>query len=265
MSEADLREGLRAAVGDEPPLDFDADDLIRRAQHARKRRRALVAVGVVTLALTGTVLSLPGVLDRRSVVDAASGPVLTTTASPSPSQAPARVTTPPLSTTGQPTTTTTLREGVKTHLTVVLGKKFAEIAPDVKVVSTEAVEATDGPPGHVYAWVSFVDGVGASKVVVRLIPRSAAMTRDEYCAEAGCEGPLRQPDGSYVTSSWRTTTLPDPKGVMHSVAHFRLDGTVVEVRAFGYAPPADGVQPDAVALKYDELASLATDPRLIAP
>jgi hypothetical protein len=89
VSEAELREGLRAAVGDEPPLRFDPDELIRRGRHERRRRRALVAVMAATLAITGTVLSLPGLLVPRPGtgppgIDVAAPPVLTTTAAPSP-------------------------------------------------------------------------------------------------------------------------------------------------------------------------------------
>lgn len=267
MSEADLREGLRAAVGDEPPLEFDADELIRRAQHVRRRRRALVAVAVATLALTGTVLALPGVLDQRRGVDAASGAVLTTTASGSASEVPA--TTPPPVTTVEPTgvkppTTAATKPltGGDSELFEYLRKRFTEVAPDVKVVAADAAATTDSPSRHVYAWLTFVDKVGTSRVVVRVAPPGSGMTQDEFCAEAGCEGPIRQRDGSSVMSSWRTTALPDPEGVMHAVAHFRLDGSVVEVRGFGYQPPVDVAGREKVLLTYDQLASLATDPKL---
>ncbi len=266
MSEADLRDGLRAAVGDEPPLDFDADELIRRAQHVRRRRRALVAVAVATLALTGTVLSLPGVVEQRRGVDAASGSVLTTTVSAPASEVPDPVTSPPATSPAQissPATTATkpFRDD-DTQLSAHLRKKFAEVVPGAKVVSADAAAAADAPSGHLYAWLTFVDGVGTSRVMVRFAPPGSGMDRDAFCEAAGCEGPIRQADGSYVTSSWRTTVLPEPRGVMHTVAHFRLDGSVVEIRGFGYEPPADGVVREKVALTYDQLASLATDPML---
>ncbi|MEU4763882.1 hypothetical protein AB0H12_11540 [Actinosynnema sp. NPDC023794] len=267
MSEADLREGLRAAVGDEPPLDFDADELIRRAQHVRRRRRALVAVAVATLALTGTVLALPGVVDQRRGVDAASGSVLTTTASESASEAGVPAATPPAPTVEQPTTvelpsTTAAKPltGGDTELFAYLRKRFTEVAPDAKVMSADAAATTDAPSGHPYAWLTFVDRVGTSRVMVRFTPPGSGMTREAFCDAAGCEGPIRQEDGSYVTSSW--TALPEPEGVMHTVAHFRLDGSVVEVRGFAYQPPVDGVVREKVALTYDQLASLATDPLL---
>jgi hypothetical protein len=261
MSEADLREGLRAAVGDEPPLDFDADELIRRAQHVRRRRRALVAVAVATLALTGTVLALPGVVDQRRGVDAASGSVLTTTVSASASRTEVPAPTLPPSTTEMPTTTVKKPlTGVDSELSGHLRKKITEVAPQVKVLSAEASVAADAPSNQLYAWLSFVDGLGTSRVVVRLVQPWAGLTREAFCDQAGCEDPIRQRDGSYVTSSWQA--LPDPQGVVHTVAHFRLDGSVVEVRGFGYEPPVDGVSREHVALDYDQLAALATDPHL---
>ncbi|ROP39554.1 hypothetical protein [Saccharothrix texasensis] len=263
MSEADLREGLRAAVGDEPPLDFDADELIRRAQHVRRRRRALVAVAVATLALTGTVLALPGVLDQRRAVDAAGGPVLTTTgAATTRTPVPAQASTSPPALIRPPATAGT----AKSHVPLYLSKKFVEVAPYAKVVSADT---TGSPPEQLYAWLSFVDGVGASRVLVRLVPSSSGVTRGEYCAEAGCEEPVLRADGSYVTSTWRTTAVPDPQGadpqgVMHTVSHFRVDGSVVEATGFGYEPPAGGEAREQVALGYEQLVSLATDPDLAA-
>ena len=263
MSEAELREGLRAAVGDEPPLDFDADELIRRAQHLRRRRRALAAVAVATLALTGTVLSLPGVVDRVRGVDAASGPVLTTTVAPSASPAP--TTTPPLPEVEKPATTAVKPlTGADTEFSGYLRKKFVEVAPGAKVVSADATATADAPAGHLYAWLTFTDGVGTSRVMVRLAPPGSGLTRAGFCDQNGCEGPTRQEDGSYVVASWRATALSEPEGVMHTVAHFRLDGSVVEVRGFGYQPPAEDVVRGQVALTYEQLWSLATDPELPA-
>jgi hypothetical protein len=273
MSEADLREGLQAAVGDEPPLDFDADELIRRAQHARRRRRALVAVAVMTLALTGTVLSLPGVLDQRTRIDAAGGPVLTTTVSAS--QAPVPATTPPPDPTpSRPSSTseqqivapTKVAPGATTRLSAYLSSKFAEVAPNAKVVSVDAAQSSDTEPGSLHAWLGFVDGVGASKVMVRLAAPPLRMTRDEFCDQTGCAQAVRLEDGSYVATSYRATAVPDPKGLMCTVAHFRVDGSVVEVTGYGYEPTADGGPGRAeVALTYDQLVALATDPKLTTP
>lgn len=277
MSEADLREGLRAAVGDEPPLDFDADELIQRAQHARRRRRALVAVAVMTLALTGTVLSLPGVLDQRTRIDAAGGPVLTTTVPESASltPVPSPATTPPPGTTpSRPSSTseqqdvapTKIVSGAATRLSVYLSTRFAEVVPNAKVVSADAAQSSDTEPGSLHAWLGFVDGVGASKVMVRLAAPPSRMTRDEFCDKTGCAQAVRLEDGSYVATSYRATAVPDPKGLMCTVAHFRVDGSVAEVTGYGYEPTAAGEPGRAeVALTYDQLVALATDPKLRTP
>ena len=50
------------------------------------------------------------------------------------------------------------------------------------------------------------------------------------------------------------------------MAHFRVDGSVVEVTGYGYEPTADGEPGRAeVALTYDQLVALATDPKLRTP
>ncbi|MFI9006951.1 hypothetical protein ACIGNX_06945 [Actinosynnema sp. NPDC053489] len=263
MSEAELREGLRAAVGDEPPLDFDPDELIQRAQHVRRRRRALVTVAVVTVVLTGTALTLPGVLDRRSTVDAATGSVLTTTASPPLDPGSTAPPQPPSATVAAPPATAPAfaSDDAGNHLTAYLVKRFPQVAPEVKVVRTDADPVTDPPPGHLYATVSFVDGVGTSRVTARIVPPRARMTTAEFCADLTCDDPVRRPDGSYLTSA----TTSDPTTATRTVAHFRLDGSVVEITAHGYEPEASGVVPTGVSLTTYQLVELATDPALVAP
>ncbi|MFD5824595.1 hypothetical protein [Lentzea sp. NPDC060358] len=64
MSEQEIREGMLLAVWDEPPLDFDPDQLIRRVEQKKSRRRALVAVGVATAVIAVASFSLPGLLPR---------------------------------------------------------------------------------------------------------------------------------------------------------------------------------------------------------
>ncbi|HEX7302383.1 hypothetical protein [Lentzea sp.] len=65
MSEQEIREGMLLAVWDEPPLDFDPDQLIRRVEQKKSRRRALVAVGVATAVIAVASFSLPGLLPRE--------------------------------------------------------------------------------------------------------------------------------------------------------------------------------------------------------
>ena len=69
---------LRTAIDKEPPLGFDAADVVARAQKARRRRTAIAGLGVAGVA-AGTVLalSLTGVL---GVVSARSTGTIQTTA-----------------------------------------------------------------------------------------------------------------------------------------------------------------------------------------
>ncbi|MFD0201805.1 MULTISPECIES: hypothetical protein [Saccharothrix] len=260
MSEADLREGLQAAVGDEPPLHFDPDELIRRARDARRRRRALVAVAVVTLALTGTVLALPGVLDRRMAVDAASGSVLTTAAAPAtPSSRPEPLpaTVPPPTTAAKPTT------GVSSFLSGYLTGRFPEVVPGAKVTGVEVSEVSDADPRHFSAVVRFIDGNGPSGAVVRLIAPSRREPLDRFCVEVECGDPLWRKDGTRLA----TGVNGDPVSkvvVSRAAAHLRADGSVVQVTAYRYDPGWGSELPD-VALTDDQLVALATDPNLTVP
>jgi hypothetical protein len=259
MSEADLREGLRAAVGDEPPLDFDADELIRRAQHVRRRRRALVAVAMATLALTGTVLALPGALEQRTGVEAASGSVLTTTASPAPSPR-----SEPLPTTVLPATTApAATSGVKSFLTGYLTGRFPEVVPGSKVTAVQVSEVRDVEPVHISAIVQFVDRIGPSGAVVRVTAPSQRGPFDRFCDEVECDEPLRREDGTRLVIG--VTGDPATKVVVsRAVAHQRADGSVVQVTAYGYGPGA-GSELREVALTVDQLVRLATDPNLTVP
>ena len=62
MSEEDVREGLRAAVSDEPPLNFDPAVLVTTARQRATRRKALVAVGTATVAIAVAAVAIPATL-----------------------------------------------------------------------------------------------------------------------------------------------------------------------------------------------------------
>ncbi|MEU4738991.1 hypothetical protein AB0G02_00825 [Actinosynnema sp. NPDC023658] len=259
MSEADLREALRAAVVDEPPLDFDPDRLIRRGRHVR-RRRALVAAVVATLVLTGTVLSLPGVLDRRprhdvaaeAGVDAGRGPVLTT-AAPTP---PTVVGTVPPS---PPVAATPGSEGLRAYLEHHLGERFTEVVPDAKVTQVEFAVHPENEAGRITGWLTFVDAEGAGQVVVQLSPPPATSTLEEFCATVTCDESRLLADGSYAASSDVHGT---GKAITRTVVHFRADGSVVQVTGYNYDPATAAGPRAEVALTVDELVALATDPGL---
>ncbi|MFD7654973.1 hypothetical protein ACFV4N_13430 [Actinosynnema sp. NPDC059797] len=254
MSEAELREGLRAAVGDEPPLRFDPDELIRRGRHERKRRRALVAVGVATLVITGTVLSLPGLLATRPGAgppgfDAAASPVLTTTAAPLPAE-----------TTPVPTSAPARALDAKS-LAAYATRQVRALLPEVKVLRAEFTDVAVA--GDVTGFVQFFDEQGVTRITAQLsAPTTPTSAREGFCAEAKCEAPRRLPDGSHL----RFAEVVDPSGklITYSVAHFRVDGSVVRFNAHNH-DPVDGTPVSRdVPLTGDQLAKLATDPGFAA-
>jgi hypothetical protein len=264
MSEGDLREGLRAAVGDEPPLHFDADELIRRAEHARRRRRALVAVAVATLALTGTVLSLPGVFDRGPGIDAARGPVLTITASPSADQSTApstpRAQVAP-STLFAPPPITTRPQDAGTYLMTYLAARFPEVVPEVKVVKVDFTEPYEQDrAGYLTGIVRFQDRVATSAVVVQLSTPLLRLTPEEFCGTTECGKLLPQADGSHLVST--TVTEAETNVTTRTVVHLRADGSVVRVSSYNHDPTTGGDWRPEVAVSTEQLLQLAKDPKL---
>ncbi|WP_033436450.1 hypothetical protein [Saccharothrix sp. NRRL B-16314] len=260
MSEADLREGLLAAIGDEPPLNFDADELIRRAEHVRRRRRALVAVAVATLALTGTALSLPGELDRGPGIDAAQGPVLTITAAPSSptSTKPVQVTPKSLY---APAPSAQLSAGTTKYLATYLSERFTSVVPGVEVLKVDFTEPyPQDRAGYLTGVVRFRDDVATSVVVVQLSTPPLRLTREEYCAVSTCGAALRQGDGTYLESA--TVTDPESDVTSRTAVHFRSDGSVVQVSAYDHDPITGGDRRSEVALTAEQLTLLAVDPLL---
>ncbi|MBB5954540.1 hypothetical protein FHS29_001110 [Saccharothrix tamanrassetensis] len=245
MSEAELRESLRAAVVDEPPLNFDADALIQRAKMVRKRRRALVAVAVATVALTASVLSLPGALSSSrggGQVDALV-PVLTTT-TPTP-VAEAKV------------------EDRAEYLAAYLEERFEQVVPDVAEVRAEFTDTRlKKAAGYVTGFVYFVDREGSSGISVQLSRPPMLVTRDEFCAGVKCDAPRYQEDGSYL--EFATSSVSGHDMITYSVAHFRADGSVVQVSGYNYDPAKGGKIRDEVPISVDQMVSLATDPNLAA-
>ncbi|CCH35482.1 hypothetical protein ABZ816_12835 [Actinosynnema sp. NPDC047251] len=266
MSEADLREGLRAAVDGEPPLDFDADALIRRAhglRAARKRRRALVAVGVATVVLMAAVLTLPNVLLRDAVeVDALDQRLLNTTAPATNGQP----------TDGQPSVTLTPPSQVAppwdsaawkaTTLTGYLTARFPEIVPGASNVRVELVDGRlTSPDGVVSGYVYFTDREGGTGIMVNLGPAAEVGTRESFCRGLTCVNHMTWPDGSVL--EYGTAVGPVTRSLGgHSVGYYRPDGTAVQLAGYNTEPGRNDGPVRSVPLTRDQLIALATDPRL---
>ncbi|MBP2339706.1 uncharacterized protein YcfJ [Saccharothrix coeruleofusca] len=259
MSEAELRECLRDAVADEPPLDFDPDALIERGEHLRKRRRALVAVGVATLALTATVLTLPGVLGGQRSAQVA-GPPLITTAESAPSSA---VEVPQVTPTGIP------GDAAKTARAEVLSSRlrvtFAKFFPRTKVVEIDVKEVEEPAAGQraampmMFGTVVFIDDYGRAELNIAISEQTPMRDPVQFCADTACEKRLPQQDGSTVTLG---TIIDEASGrITVTAAHFRRDGVLVQVNAHNFDPAqgtAKATRPGPAA-DYDQLLLLATD------
>ncbi len=241
MSEAELRERLRDAVADEPPLDFDPDALICRAQTVRRRRWTLAAAGVATAALTASVLLLPGALTPRETSDALSESVLTTTPSAvAPTTYRTKATLPPLA----------------DYIT----KRFEEVVPGVAGVRTEFLDvgAPKPAPGYLIANVYFTDRVGSGVVEVRFVGSDLVPDAKVLCSKYKCDAMWEQEDGSVVEYAMGNSA--DPGMVVYTVAHFRTDGSVVEVVARNSDASSPGRLRPGLPVTPVQMVELVTDP-----
>jgi hypothetical protein len=263
VSEEDVRGGLREAVADEPPLDFDPDALVAAARHQAKRRRALVAVGIATAAVAGAAVALPGVLGRESTTRAADQP-----------QPPA---------TSITTTTTPLRwppAGVSlVHYTPdELRTRSEQLAGHVQAIVTAALPTAsafdfgefggeaagqfyEGQTG-VNATVSFtIGGARYSLVVTVWVPGVDDPSPTILCDRSGtdCQR-LGARDGGQLLVT--TDDLGDRK--ITTVSHFRPTGAVVQFAAYNYDVASAGppTYMPTIPLTIDQLTRLASDPEL---
>lgn len=150
--------------------------------------------------------------------------------------------------------------GARTQLAAYLEVRFAEVVPGVKVVDARFPDPAGEEPGRRTGWVRFVDERGPSQVLVRLVAPPLRVSRDEFCAEAGCARPVRRDDGSYLASA--PASDADRKLITYTVAHFRTDGSVVQVTGYNFDPATGAAVRPEVAVTVDQLVVLATDPKL---
>jgi len=257
VSESDVRDGLRGAVADEPPLSFDPDALMTTAEHQAKRRRALVAVGVATVAVAVAAIALPVALGRDAPAQVAEQPSVS-------SSAPTPVAWPPRDVSPVSYTVPELRqraEEMRGHLKTA----FAEVLPAATAVevgqfSGEAEgEILDGQR-YLNAAVTFtVDGDRYSIMVAVFAPGEVTDPPSVLCAASGayCRD-LGTTDGGPVAA--KTEDL-EP-GTVSTVYHFRQTGAQVYATAYNYdmtsrTPP---VYHPTVPVTLDQLERLATDP-----
>jgi hypothetical protein len=256
MSEEDVRVGLHDAVDGEPPLDFDPDALVASARHQVKRRRALVAAGVATMAVVAAAVAVPVALGRGETQVAqppASSATSATPTSPSAVQ-------PPYYTVND---LVRRSKEMATHLRDVVPDVLPE-ASDLSYGEFGGEAAGDFHDGQNYmnAPVSFtLDGARYSLFVAVFAPGAPEMSRTEVCAASGayCKQYGERDGGPLVIT---TTDLGDQ--AISSMYHFRASGSVVQIAAYNYdmagkTPPKYA---PTIPVTLDQLTRLATDPDL---
>ncbi|MGP4016786.1 hypothetical protein [Saccharopolyspora sp. 5N708] len=272
MQEELLREGMRAAVADEPPLGFGPNDLVAEARRRQRRRRAMIGAVVATLVVVVGAATAPSMLHTMTVPPASPPQV----AVPEPigwaptGMVPLRLTDQQLVAEG---------ERIKGYL----AEAVPEVVPAVRDFTTEpgakpglGLGLRTSPPAEVYVSAAFartVEAVPGKAVSVELAVRVFAPGSVERSPAQACGTPLFrvilqcaqhvQADGSVVVDS--VATMEDGRyPPSHVVHHFRADGTLVVATASHFS---DGELRRMYAMTQPpmdspELIALATDPQL---
>ncbi|MFI6098588.1 hypothetical protein ACIA8G_23785 [Lentzea sp. NPDC051213] len=246
MSEQEIREGMLLAVWDEPPLDFDPDQLMRRAEQKKSRRRALASVGVATALIVATAVTLPGFV-LRGGGDAQVG-----------SETPSSVSTTPSSNVSE------VRVGES------LVKRLKVIRPDLKDVSvsfnfnqagfkpTQSLQPARRNPNDLYGFVYFTDDIGPTAL---LVTTGQAVGTKDLCGGTQkvlfCrEKPMN--DGSVVVEA----EYFEGTETIGAVSARKLAGgnTSVVISSYSHNPSNSTGFRQMIPVGVEVLTSLVTDP-----
>ncbi|HEX6356794.1 hypothetical protein [Actinophytocola sp.] len=258
MSEEDVRGGLRDAVADEPPLDFDADVLVATARHQVGRRRALIGVGVATVAVAVAAVALPAVFGRGQA-PVADRPASTATTTSPPTRVPSTVSpeTPYRYTADElrrrsQQMASHLRRAVPTVVREGWGFDFGEFGGEAAGHFYDGQNYVNAPVGFT------IDGSRYSIFVTTWVSGVADPSPATVCAVA-CKQ-LGEKDGGQLVS----TTDNLEAQTIRTVYHFRKNGSVVQISVYNYdmagEPPP--VYMPTIPVTLDQLTTLATDPEL---
>ncbi|MEU5853434.1 hypothetical protein [Saccharopolyspora shandongensis] len=271
MQEELLREGMRAAVGDEPPLGFSPDDLVAEGRKRQRRRRATIGAVAATLVVAGAA-TVPGMM-------AGSMPIVPATPQVSavkPIEWPPKNVTPMLLSEAQ--------------LGVEAERMRGHLAEAIPAVDPAAFDVTTshphgrGPgfrakvPGIAYVQATFKYVIASSgqsvELPIRLMvivqaPGTVTVPPSQGCGP-GSEGTVAVlsctqrtlDDGSIVVESVTSLVSAGNDGPKtHIVRHFRVDGSLVSATASHSAgQEASGLGAYRQA-QMDRLDRIATDPQ----
>ncbi|GAA3999213.1 hypothetical protein GCM10022247_19350 [Allokutzneria multivorans] len=274
MIEKELRDGLRGAVSDEPPLGFDPDDAVTRIGVRVRRRRATFAVAAAVVAVVGGAVAVQQSvgLGRSGDVEIAtrpSPPTSTTTPSrpdftwPVPGLAPPKR----LSQAEADARGRALRD-------VVVPKFLQQVKGMSNVRAMPFDSTTAGPddpgPNVLEGGVEFRDQEGDTAVLVSVYSaRYAFPGPDQECADdphSSVRNTIcrvdRLADGTALVFN-EAVGKEDPGNVIASALHYRLDGVVVRVTAYNYNPTGKGTPLQSrrarTTMTEQQLTAVATD------
>ncbi|GAA5163516.1 MULTISPECIES: hypothetical protein [Amycolatopsis] len=226
MNEQELGHALRVAVRDEPPLAIDPDRLIAHAKRTAKRRRATWATGAAVVAVATTAVIVAPGHDEEPALPVADSPKATVTVTqPAPaSRVPNR-------------REQELVDYERTHAPQVL--------TGVRVESVTGMGGVEGDP--VLGIRVKVEGHENPLELVISAPTHSEGV-DSACARWQCYNRQTLADGSVtVFAKWEMGL---------SAAHFRTDGSLVEVNRWNDDATEWAGVPESAFLQ------LATDPNL---
>lgn len=272
MSEQDLREGMKLAVWDEPPLDFDPDSFMARAEQLTKRRRALMSVGVATALIIATVATLPAFLTAgRDRVEPA-GSVSATSTAPTLSNFPW----PPNNNKATLRRSHTFEED-QPHL---IQMWVNSLSPSLQRQGVAAASIGTWSPNFqrtgnerasmvsdvLVGSVSYTGPTGPALLDVTIAGVGAwAPSPDEMCArtmpDSSTCNEIQRSDGSAVVA----VELGGTKGKgefysgVRTVYHYRLDGEVVAMASRAQFVDSAGYENNGIPLNFTQLTELATN------
>ncbi len=255
MSEQEIREGMLLAVWDEPPLDFDPDALMKRAEQKKSRRRALVSVGVATALIVVSAFALPGLLPKTGDGDQIAAPPTTSSTQVSTEDAYVRA------------------ERIGNQLAEKLGLEMPSLwevygnlqpglqsSPGYHEVPPPTRTTTRRPPDDpsLSGYVHLTDQIGPTSLQVRAM--RYLQSQRILCTGAITCQELPQADGSKVTAAefkdGNTTTV---RAVATRIFE---SGYTVQISSFVYNPATSSGTREALPVPVQVLTTLVTDPRI---
>ncbi|ANZ37313.1 hypothetical protein BBK82_15845 [Lentzea guizhouensis] len=251
MSEQEIREGMLLAVWDEPPLDFDPDVLMKRAEQKKSRRRALVSVGVATALIAVSAFALPSLLPKTGGDDQIASQQ-TTSPAPTPTEAP---------------------DARALRISNALAEKLGTEVPDLREVyanlqpgpvyqlpsSTTRSKAPGTPPDpSLHGYVYLTDYLGPT--ALQVIGSKNLQSQRTVCAGALTCRELGQEDGSKVFAA----EFQDGNSTVVRAVSSRIyqSGYTVQVMAFTTNPATGSGLRQELPVSVDVLTALVTDPRI---